>query len=150
MIVRTARRLSALLAALLAIAPALRPQSAGATLAGLSLEQRAGQLFVCWSLARPAGTNHEQLLRWVDDVGLGGVILSLGTCADAATLIPKLQARAEVPLLLAGDFEGGVWFRLEGATELGNQMLVGATADARLAEAMGRVTGEEAKALGFG
>ncbi|MCK5944681.1 MAG: serine hydrolase, partial [Planctomycetes bacterium] len=118
-------------------------------LAALSLEQKAGQLFVSWSLSRPSGDNHDKLLRWVEEVGLGGVILSLGTCEDAATLIPKLQAKAKVPLLLAGDFEGGVWFRLEGATELGNQMLVGATGSERLAEAMGRVTGEEARALGF-
>ena len=146
---RYVARLAVLLVALLSVATGLRAQRDAVTLGELTLEQKAGQLFVCWSLSRPSGGNHEQLLRWVDEVGLGGVILSLGTCEDAATLIPKLQARADVPLLLAGDFEGGVWFRLEGATELGNQMLVGATGDAALAEAMGRVTGEEAKALGF-
>ena len=144
-------RLSALLfPCLLLGAPAVRAQDpAAATLSSLSLEQKAGQLFVSWNLSRADGDNHEQLLRWVDEVGLGGVILSLGTCDDAASLIPRLQARAKVPLLLAGDFEGGVWFRLQGATELGNQMLVGATGDAALAEGMGRVTGEEARALGF-
>ena len=126
---------------------------AAALLARLSLEQKAGQLFMSWSLSRPdtkAGIdNHEQMLRWVREAGLGGVILSLGTVDDAAALVPKLQAAAEVPLLLAGDFEGGVWFRLRGACELGNQMLVGATGTPALAEAMGRVTGDEAKALGF-
>ena len=119
------------------------------TLAKLSLPQKAGQLFMSWSLSRPEGNNHEQMLRWVEEVGLGGVILSLGTVADAASLIPKLQSKAKVPLLLASDFEGGVWSRLQGGTELGNQMLVGATESAELAEAMGRVTGEEARALGF-
>jgi beta-glucosidase-like glycosyl hydrolase/CubicO group peptidase (beta-lactamase class C family) len=122
-------------------------------LAKLTLEQKAGQLFMSWSLSRsegkPGATNHDKLLAWVRDAELGGVILSLGTVEDAATLIPKVQAAAKVPLLLAGDFEGGVWWRLSGATELGNQMLVGATGSAALAEAMGRVTGEEAKALGF-
>ncbi|HEX5050574.1 MAG TPA: glycoside hydrolase family 3 N-terminal domain-containing protein [Planctomycetota bacterium] len=122
-------------------------------LASLSLEQKAGQLFTSWSLSRLQGTgeasNHAKLLAWVRDVGLGGVILSLGTVDDAAVLVPRLQAAAEVPLLLAGDFEGGVWFRLRGATELGNQMLVGATGSQALAEAMGRVTAQEAKALGF-
>ena len=120
-----------------------------ATLAKLTLEEKAGQLFVCWTLSRPDGDNHEQMMQWVEEVGLGGVILSLGTVADAATLIPKLQAKAKVPLLLASDFEGGVWWRLKGATELGNQMLVGASESEMLAEAMGRVTGKEAKALGF-
>jgi beta-N-acetylhexosaminidase len=134
----------------LSAAPQLRAQDPVAeTLAQLSLEQKAGQLFMSWSLSRASGDNHEKMLRWVEDVGLGGVILSLGTVSDAANLIPKLQARAKVPLLLASDFEGGVWSRLQGGTELGNQMLVGATESAELAEAMGRVTGEEAKALGF-
>ena len=122
-------------------------------LAGLSLEQKAGQLFMVWSLSRAETVdgvaNHERLLAHVRDAELGGVILSLGTVDEAAALVPRLQAAAKVPLLLAGDFEGGVWFRLRGGTELGNQMLVGATGSAELAEAMGRVTGEEAKALGF-
>jgi beta-glucosidase-like glycosyl hydrolase/CubicO group peptidase (beta-lactamase class C family) len=132
-----------------------------ALLAKLSLEQKAGQLFLSWSLSRsetkaghgddgqPAKNNHEQLLAWVREAELGGVILSLGSVDEAARLVPQLQAAAKVPLLLAGDFEGGVWFRLHGATELGNQMLVGATGSSELAEAMGRVTGEEARALGF-
>ena len=134
---------------LVACSPRLHAQSVAARLGQMTLEQKAGQLFVAWSLSRASGDNHARLLRWVEEVGLGGVILSLGTVEDAAQLIPKLQDRAETPLLLAGDFEGGVWFRLDGATELGNQMLVGATRDAGLAEAMGRVTGEEARALGF-
>ena len=149
MSVRHLRRLSALCLAPLFGCVAPRAQDPDQLLRSLTLEQKAGQLFVSWSLSRPSGDNHAQLLRWVEEVGLGGVILSLGEVGDAAALIPELQAKAEVPLLLASDFEGGVWFRLQGATELGNQMLVGATGDARLAEGMGRVTGEEAKALGF-
>jgi beta-glucosidase-like glycosyl hydrolase/CubicO group peptidase (beta-lactamase class C family) len=129
--------------------PAETPPVVAKTLSKLTLEEKAGQLFVCWSLSRPEGDNHEQMMKWVEDVGLGGVILSLGTTEDAATLIPKLQAKAKVPLLLASDFEGGVWWRLKGGTELGNQMLVGASESEELAEAMGRVTGQEAKALGF-
>lgn len=124
-----------------------------ALLASLTLEQKAGQLFLVWSLSREepkgASTNHAALLAAVRDAELGGVILSLGRVEDAAALIPQLQAVAKVPLLLASDFEGGVWARLEGATELGNQMLVGATGSSELALAMGRVTGDEAKALGF-
>ncbi|MBX3461612.1 MAG: serine hydrolase [Planctomycetes bacterium] len=117
-------------------------------LAALTLEQKAGQLFVAWTLSRAEGDHHERLLAAVGEAGLGGVVLSLGTVADAAALVPRLQAAAAVPLLVAGDFEGGVWFRLAGATELGNQMLVGATGSAALAEAMGRVTAREAGALG--
>jgi beta-N-acetylhexosaminidase len=121
-------------------------------LAALPLEAKAGQLFMAWTLSRSEGdgaaNNHEKLLAAVREAGLGGVIVSLGSTADAAQLIPRLQAEAKVPLLIAGDFEGGVWFRLRGATELGNQMLVGATGSPVLAEAMGRATAQQAAALG--
>ncbi|MBL8739256.1 MAG: serine hydrolase [Planctomycetes bacterium] len=152
----------AVVAAVLALAslPAAAQQSPAreadpveALMASLTLEQKAGQLFLVWSLSREEKkgdtTNHAALLAAVRDAELGGVILSLGRVEHAAALIPQLQAVAKVPLLLASDFEAGVWARLEGATELGNQMLVGATGSAELAFAMGRVTGEEAKALGF-
>lgn len=133
--------------------PARTDDPVEALLASLTLEQKAGQLFLVWSLSREEKrgdtTNHRALLAAVRDADLGGVILSLGRVEHAAALIPQLQAVAKVPLLLASDFEGGVWARLEGATELGNQMLVGATGSSELAFAMGRVTGEEAKALGF-
>lgn len=147
---RTLRALLPLLAtSLLAQTPPPAQASVEARLQALTLEQKAGQLFMSWSLSRAEAGNHEKLLQWVRDAELGGVILSLGTVADAAELIPKLQAAAKVPLLLAGDFEGGVWWRLSGATELGNQMLFGATRSAWLCEEAGRITGEEAKALGF-
>lgn len=133
--------------------PARDADPVEALLASMTLEQKAGQLFLVWSLSREEQkgdtTNHRALLAAVRDAELGGVILSLGRVEHAAALIPQLQAAAKVPLLLASDFEGGVWARLEGATELGNQMLVGATGSSELAFAMGRVTGEEAKALGF-
>lgn len=146
------RRTAPFAAALLAAVAAAQDPAAD-LLAKLTLEEKAGQLFMSWSLSREeqklGGSNHDRMIGWVRDAGLGGVILSLGTVEDAAALVPKLQAAAKVPLLLAGDFEGGVWFRLRGATELGNQMLVGATGSPALAEAMGRITGEEAQALGF-
>lgn len=137
--------------AAVAQADAAAPPSPEQLLQSLTLEEKAGQLFVSWTLASSVHDADKllQLQRWVTDVGLGGVIVSLGTVQDAAELLPKLQAAAKLPLLMAGDFEGGVAFRLQGATDMGNQMLVGATGLPRLAQAMGEVTGREAKALGF-
>jgi beta-glucosidase-like glycosyl hydrolase len=128
-------------------------ESVAERLAALSLEEKAGQLLVAWTLSRPSTLtgregDHERVIALVRDAGLGGVIVSTGSVGDCAELVPRLQAAAKVPLLLSSDFEGGVWWRLEGATQLGNQMLVGAGGSAVLAEAMGRVTAAEAKALG--
>jgi beta-glucosidase-like glycosyl hydrolase/CubicO group peptidase (beta-lactamase class C family) len=135
--------------AILYVAPVMPAQKAADVLAGLSLERKAGQLFMSWILARATATEREQMRSWIADPGLGGVIVSLGTAAEAADLVAELQRAAEVPLLMASDFEAGVGYRLAGATDFGSQMLVGASGSAALARAMGEVTGTEAKALGF-
>lgn len=151
-------RCVAILATAAVLLPVASAQDDGATsrsaeelLAELTLPQKAGQLFMSWSLTRPTadGANHEQLLQWIHEAELGGIILSLGDVEQAAKLVPELQQASRVPLLMAGDFEGGVWFRLDGATELGNNMLMGAGRSEWLTEQAGRVTGEEAAALGF-
>lgn len=55
----------------------------------------------------------------------------------------------DIPLFLGIDQEGGVIKRIPGGTNLPGQMALGATGDARLAEAAGQLTGEELKALGL-
>ncbi len=156
------RTLAALGAGLALVAPLLsqsRPDSAAsspsararAVLAGLSLEQKAGQLQMAWILSREAaGTPARQRLeRWIADGVLGGVVLSLGSAGQAQALVVALQRQAPVPLLVAGDFETSCAFRLTGTTHLGNAMLLGAAGQPRLAYDAGRVTAQEATALGF-
>ncbi|MEQ1631681.1 MAG: glycoside hydrolase family 3 N-terminal domain-containing protein [Planctomycetota bacterium] len=118
------------------------------TMSRLDLEQKAGQLFVSWIRADADATERARIEGFVREVGLGGVILSLGSVDEAAAVVTQMQAASALPLLVAGDFEGGVAFRLQGATQMGNQMLVAASGLTRLATAMGRVTGHEAAALG--
>jgi beta-glucosidase-like glycosyl hydrolase/CubicO group peptidase (beta-lactamase class C family) len=126
-------------------------QSAESLLRSMTLEQKAGQLFMTWILSNDEGqeTARRQMREWIREVGLGGVVLSLGSARQAQALIADLQGVSKVPLLVAGDFEGGVAFRLTGTTNMGNQMLVGATGLSRLARDMGRVAGDEGRALGF-
>ncbi len=125
-------------------------QSADALLARMTVEEKAGQLFMCWILSTDDGTGTApaKMKALVKDLGIGGVILSLGTAADAKRLGGELQDLAKVPLWLGSDFEGGVTTRFTGATPLGYPMLLGATGSTRLAREHGRVTGEEASALG--
>lgn len=144
------RALPALLT--LAIVGALPAQTAAErTLAELGTEAKAGQLFMSWILSRAEGQDGERdrLRRWIRDAGLGGVILSLGSTVEARALIPTLQAEARVPLLIASDFETSVAYRLTGATDLGNAMLLGAGGSTRLAREAGRITAREGRALGF-
>jgi beta-glucosidase-like glycosyl hydrolase len=74
--------------------------------------------------------------------------VTLGQPLAAASILNRLQAVARVPLLNTADFEGGVGFRIMGATAFPRLMTFGAARDERLAREAGRVTGEEARAIG--
>jgi len=109
----------------------------------------------------PEGTGGwEQIEELVVEGGVGGIIISVGSPGEVAIKANRLQALADVPLLVALDSETGLGFRLDGAVhvptrvELGgattfpSQMALGATGDPRFAFEMGRVTATEAKAIG--
>ena len=73
---------------------------------------------------------------------------TLGQPLAAASLLNRLQAAAEIPLLVTADFETGVGFRMTGATNFPRAMAFGAAGDPRLAFEAGRVTALEARAIG--
>jgi beta-N-acetylhexosaminidase len=72
----------------------------------------------------------------------------LGQPLAAASLLNRLQAIAPYPLLNSADFETGLGFRLEGATNFPRNMAFGAARDDRLAYEAGRITAEESRAIG--
>jgi beta-N-acetylhexosaminidase len=143
------------------------PASAGwaeRTLADLSLRQKVGQMIMPWALGdfAPEGSvGDTRLTDFVEQQGVGGLIVSVGSPTEVAVKLNELQRRAPVPLLVAADLESGAGFRLRGAvhvptnielggaTEFPSLMAVGATGEAQLAYEMGRVTAEEARAVGI-
>jgi len=136
---------------------------ADSVLSTLSLEEKAGQLIMPWMLGdfAPEGSaGRRRILEMVEGMGVGGVIVSVGSPSEVAVKLNDLQGRAGLPLLVAADLETGAGFRfrgaaylpgpifLGGATDFPSLMAVGATGDPDLAYQMGRVTGVEARALG--
>jgi beta-N-acetylhexosaminidase len=137
---------------------------ADSVLSTLSLREKAAQLLMPWVLSdfAPEGSpSSQRILQMVEEQGVGGVILSVGSPTEGAAKVNELQSRARVPLLVAADLERGAGYRfrgavylpgaisLGGATEFPSLMAVGATGDAELAREMGRITGVEARALGI-
>ena len=137
---------------------------ADSVLSTLTLREKAGQLMMPWVLAdfAPEGSSgHQRIVEMVEEQGVGGIILSVGSPTEAAAKVNELQRRARLPLLVAADLERGAGYRfngavylpgaisLGGATEFPPLMAVGATGDETLALEMGRVTGREARALGI-
>ena len=133
------------------------------TLAGLSLRERVAQLVMVWMSGGYAPSDDEEFTRiesLVRDDAIGGIVISLGTPLGYAARLNRLQASADVPLLVAADFESGAGFRVSGvyalpnmlempgATVLPPAMALGAADDEDYAYSAGRITGIEARALG--
>ncbi len=134
------------------------------TLASLSLRDRVAQMVMVWVLGDYTSTTdptYDEALRWVRDDHVGGVVMSLGSPIEVAAKVNDLQRAARVPLLVSSDLEPGLG-RLEGgvfapslqypagaATILPSAMAIGATGNEANAEAVGRITGLEARAVGI-
>ncbi len=137
---------------------------ARATLEELTLREKVGQMimpFVLGDYAPEGSDRMERIVELVEDEGVGGVIVSVGTPVDVATKLNVLQRRAHLPLLVAADLETGAGFRLRGAvhtpggqdlggaTDFPPLMAVGAAGSGLFAYEIGRITALEARAVGI-
>jgi beta-N-acetylhexosaminidase len=133
------------------------------TLASLTLREKIGQLIMPWvggDYAAVGSPAFEQVRKWVQDEGVGGLVLSIGLPLSYAAKLNELQTRAKVPLLIASDMENGPGMRLGniyalpsllpqgGGTMFPPVMALGATSSDDLAYKLGQVLGTEARAIG--
>lgn len=99
----------------------------------------------------PAAT----LQHWVENLGVGGVILLGASAGEIALRTQQLQTWASIPLLICADVEEGVGQRFSGATWFPPPMSIAEIAKRDLtlachyAEQMGRITAEESLAIGL-
>ncbi len=95
------------------------------------------------------------LKQWIQEWGVGGVILLGGGAAELALRTNQLQSWARVPLLMAADVEEGVGQRFDGATHFPPPMALAAIAQTQpqraeqYAEQMGSVIAQESLAIGL-
>jgi beta-N-acetylhexosaminidase len=130
------------------------------TLRKLSTEEKVGQLFLVWVRAEFLNVNAPEYLELRKNIGkyhLGGFTMTVpwdppflyrSQPYEAAELLNRLQQDSAIPLLIAADFERGVSMRLHGATEFPHAMAFGAAGKLEYAEAFGRITAQEARAVG--
>jgi beta-N-acetylhexosaminidase len=130
------------------------------TLQKLSLEEKVGQLFMIWVRAEFLNVNSPEYLDLRDNMRkyhIGSFAMTVrwdppflyrNQPYEAAELLNRLQQDSKLPLLVAADFERGVTMRLHGATGFPHAMAFGATGRIDYAEAFGRITAQEARAIG--
>jgi beta-N-acetylhexosaminidase len=130
------------------------------TLRKMSPEEKVGQLFAIWVRAQFLNDADPLYIQMRDNIRkyhIGALVMSvpvegpvlLKSQPDvAAELLNRLQKSSKLPLIVAADFERGVSMRLNGATVFPHAMAFGATGKTENAEAFGRITALEARAVG--
>jgi beta-N-acetylhexosaminidase len=130
------------------------------TLRKLSLEEKIGQLFMIWVRAEFLNAKSPENLDLRDQMQkyhVGSFAMTVrfeppflyrNEPYEAAELLNRLQKDSKLPLLIAADFERGVTMRLYGATAFPHAMAFGAAGKLDYAEAFGRITAQEARAIG--
>ena len=122
------------------------------TLAGLSLEKKIGQI-VCSDLTggyiADGDPRLEQWVRLARDQGLGMFVFYGGTPRDVAHLLNRLQKEAEIPILMAADFEGGPGQQVTGASEFPANMASSAAGSEELVYRAASAAAVEGRAMGI-
>jgi len=134
---------------------------ADATLRKMSPEEKVGQLFMIWAKVQFLNEADPIWIQLQDTIhkyhiGSLGVTVPVDGPAllksqpyEAAELLNRLQKTSDLPLIFAADFERGVSMRLNGTTVFPHAMALGATGKPENAEALGRITALEARAIGI-
>lgn len=122
---------------------------ADSVLATLTLREQIAQLLMPPIYAHTTRENWEEMERWVKTHQLGGVIAMQGAPAPYAERLNRLQARANVPLLICTDAEWGLGMRIDSTRSWPRALTIGAANDTALTRAIGREVGRSLKAMGM-
>jgi beta-N-acetylhexosaminidase len=122
------------------------------TLSRMTLEEKVGQMIAWRYNAHFVNLDSESIRELVDLVSrkrIGGLIIFAGEVYETAHLTNYLQQQAQIPLLVAADFEWGAAMRIEGTTLFPPLMALGASGSEELAYEMGKITAVEGRAMGI-
>ncbi len=118
----------------------------------LSPRDKIAQLVMPWIPGSYTAYDDQAFARmqaWVEELHVGGLIVSVGSPLDIAARLNRLQERSALPLLIGSDLEGGTSIRFTGGTPLPPNMGVGATGSDSAAYETGRITALEGRAVGI-
>jgi beta-N-acetylhexosaminidase len=131
------------------------------TLRKMSVDEKIGQLLMPWARVQFLNDKSPEYLVLREDlrkyhvgsfavsIPVEGSLLIYDEPYGTAALTNKLQHDSKVPLIFAADFERGLSMRLRGTTVFPHAMAFGAAGKLEYAEALGRVTAQESRAVGI-
>jgi beta-N-acetylhexosaminidase len=127
-------------------------QWADETVAKLTLEKKIGQIICTDIRGTYISDDDPRLKQWfklAGEWGVGGFVLYGGTPRDVAHLLNKLQEKAQLPILMAADFEGGPGQQIMGASEFPANMAFSAAGSEELMYEAAKIGAIEGRAMGI-
>ena len=82
----------------------------------MSYDERIGQLFMVISEPKSDNRTMQRLMRYVNEIKLGGILFHKGNPVTQAEVTNRLQKASRVPMFVSLDGEWGLSMRLSGTT----------------------------------
>lgn len=114
------------------------------TLAGMTDEEKVGQLFVNMGSSR----DEAYLTEMVEKYHIAAVRYQPGPAAEIWEQNHTLQTKSKIPMLIAANTEAGGNGAAPDGTYVGWEIKIAATGEAKYAYELGRISGVEAAAIG--
>ena len=115
----------------------------------MSYDERIGQLFMVIANPKSDNRNMQRLMRYVNDIKIGGILFHKGDPVTQAEVTNRLQKASRIPMLVSLDGEWGLSMRLSGTTRFPKNMMLGAIEDNALIEEYGKEVGRQCREMGI-
>lgn len=115
----------------------------------MSYDERIGQLFMVIAKPQSDSRNMARLMRYVNEIKIGGILFHKGDPVTQAEVTNRLQKATRLPLLVSLDGEWGLSMRLSGTTRFPKNMMLGAIEDNELLEDYGKEVGRQCREMGI-
>ncbi len=115
----------------------------------LSKDERIAQLMIIRALSNQGPEQVALVVEQIKKYNVGGICFFQGGPVRQAMLTNYYQSIAKTPIMISIDGEWGLGMRLDSVINFPRQLMMGATADAKLIYQFGRAVGEQCKRLGI-
>jgi len=117
-------------------------------LAGMTLDQKIGQLFMVQAYSNKGIAHQQELISLIENQHIGGLIFMKGTPQKQVELYNLYQSKSLVPLLMGFDGEWGLSMRLKSSFAYPWNMTLGAVQDNELIHQVGVQIAKHCKEVG--
>lgn len=115
----------------------------------MTYDERIGQLFMVIADPKSDNRNMQRLMRYVNEIKIGGILFHKGNPVTQAEVTNRLQKASRVPMFISLDGEWGLSMRLSGTTRFPKNMMLGAIEDNQLITEYGKEVARQCKEMGI-